>query len=132
MKKIESIEFADALFSAGTYCSVTCDFCGRIHFCSESYGEWTDEEDDKKHFDALVKGCEEEPDGYVECDYTIRFGVIDGKTGVEGCPCGELKKYEDWIWNHRFVILDYLGNRHRSQKLDVDYLGKQLKDTSRL
>lgn len=120
-KKEESKEFADAIFGAGTYCSVVCGFCGHTHFCNEEYGEWG-EEDGAALYRSLVAGAEKEPDKYTECDYTIRFGVFDGKTAVEGCPCGKLKMYEDWIWDRRYSILNYLTARYKLKKVEIDGL----------
>ena len=126
----ESEEFADALFSAGTYCSAVCDLCGRTHFCNEDYGEWTDELDDKTYFNKLMAGLESEPDKYVICDYTIRFGTFDGKHVVEACPCGKLKTYEDWLWQRRDMILEYLTSRYQKMNKECQMFGKKVTETN--
>ncbi len=126
-KPEESKEFADAIFGGGTYSSVVCDFCGRTHFCDDSYGVWEDG-DDKAFYKQLEALSVKEPDKYIICDYTIRHGVFDGKTAIEGCPCGMLKTYEDFIWNHKYQIMEYLVARYKNQKNAVARFGERIQD----
>ena len=51
---------------------------------------------------------------------------MDSKTAVEGCPCGKLKTYEDWIWNRRDMILNYISSRYKNEKAESDSLGKKI------
>jgi len=51
--------------------------------------------------------------------------VIDGKQAVYGCSCNEARKYEDFIWNHRHIIADYLEAR-------VSKMNKQMKEENGL
>ena len=121
MSETESKEFADAFFSAGTYHSVDCT-CGRTYFCTSEYGVWNETEEDEDLLENLKGLSESEPKKFIECDYTIRWGVIDNKNVVEGCECGTLRKYEDWIWGHRYLILEYLKNRQNAHKAENDML----------
>jgi hypothetical protein len=34
---------------------------------------------------------------------------IGGKTGIVGCPCNDLQPYEDFIWGHRRIIMQYIS-----------------------
>lgn len=47
---------------------------------------------------------------------SIAVGEFGGCTVVWGCPCNGVRKYEDFIWSHRHVIIDYLKRR---AKLDL-------------
>ena len=119
----ESKEFADAFFGGGTYCSVICD-CGRLYFCNEDYGEWDTETTEYEELRALA---EKDSKKYIMCDYTIRFGCLDGKTFVESCECGELRRYEDWIWERRHLILSYLTAKYEVQKKEINKLGENVR-----
>jgi hypothetical protein len=52
---------------------------------------------------------EDDPAGY---DW-FRYTEIEGRTFVEECAecCVKLARYEQWIWNNRDIIRDYLGIR---------------------
>lgn len=92
--------------------SVHCN-CGRTHYApSNLYNS-----DDKEDYDNMLKDCLEEqrkyPEGVVidyENDF-IEAKDIDGRTFVVDCPCNGLRKYEEWIWNNRHIIRDYLKLR---------------------
>lgn len=91
--------------SSSVYCN-----CGRTHYAPSNLYNSEDEED----YDTMLNECLREqradPDGIVidyENDF-VRGYDIDGKTFVDGCPCNGLRKYEDWIWNNKDVIRDYL------------------------
>ena len=58
--------------------------------------------------EALQEAKKKEPDKYIDCGDMIEIGYIEGKKVVPDCPCGKLKKYEDWIWNHSDLIAKYL------------------------
>lgn len=129
--KQPSEEFMSAVCNSGT-AVCTCEFCGRIHFTPYSDLSYND-----KEMEDLKKQSEENPDKYVlSCDDAISWGWMEGKQIVWGCPCNAGKKYEDFIWKHRFVIADYLKYRIDSarkqleiEKQNVDGLD-QLRDTS--
>lgn len=52
---------------------------------------------------------EADPAGY---DW-FRFVEVDGRTFVEDCAecCAKLARFEQWIWNNRELIRDYLRVR---------------------
>jgi hypothetical protein len=65
----------------------------------------------------MVKLCEDEkaenPEGVIidyENDF-VYYSKIEGRLFVDGCPCNGLTRYEDWIWNNRQEIRDYLKKR---------------------
>jgi hypothetical protein len=76
----------DAALGGGS-CWITCD-CGT---------EWTQDE-----------GV---PDD--EPSYWFRYVEVEGRTFVEDCDecCKKLARYEQWIWNNRELIRDYLRIR---------------------
>lgn len=43
----------------------------------------------------------------------FRYVEVEGRTFVEECElcCAKLAKYEQWIWNNRELIRDYLKTR---------------------
>ena len=89
--------------------SITCEFCGRVHF-------GVDEDD----YDELSAKQDKEPNKYVGYHDAnrIAWGHIDGKVFVWGCECGGADRYEKWIWNNRKLILEYL--KHRTQAAVVE------------
>lgn len=49
-----------------------------------------------------------------EQDYEwFRYVEVEGRTFVESCEecCKKLARYEQWIWNHRELVRDYLRLR---------------------
>lgn len=62
-------------------------------------------------------GTEWKPDNPEEDDedtyYYYRYVELEGRTFVEDCDscCAKLAKYEQWIWNNRHEIRDYLKIR---------------------
>lgn len=87
--------------------SVQCEFCGRNYFDSEQAGCF--EEGELEELQLMAKS---EPDKYIDGDFT-HWGDIDGKQVVVNCCCNALRKYEDFIWSHRHIIIDYLKDRIR-------------------
>ena len=79
-----------------------CEFCGRIHFGV-----------DDEEYDELSEKQDKEPDKYVgHHDVNgIAWGYIDAKIYVWNCPCDSAHKYEQWIWNNRKLICEYLKRR---------------------
>lgn len=73
-----------------------------------SHGDYEEGE-----LDRLLAKQSKEPEKYIgdaQSD-SIGWGLIDGKQAVFACPCGKLRRYEDWIWNHRAIIYLYLRGR---------------------
>lgn len=113
--KEPSDEFVRAYCDTGST-SITCEACGRYHFSAQEerriYEDNFDEDEAKKEWEDLLARAEAEPDKYFyhagfRDDY-ISWGFIDGMQIVGGCPCKTARRYEDWIWGHRYVITDYL------------------------
>lgn len=104
--------FINALTGGGNN-EVECN-CGHLHLCPDnSYIDDLEEDD----VDTWKEYCEEEkaknPDkttlhyGYD----TVTYKEIDGKQFVTVCECNGLKRYEDWIWAHRYAIRYYFESR---------------------
>lgn len=98
--------------NGGGSSSIYCN-CGRQHYAPENlYG--SDHEGDYESMlaSALAEKADDE-DGVV-IHYNTDFVYakdIDNKTFVVDCPCNGLRKYEEWIWNNREIIRDYLKVR---------------------
>ena len=88
---------------------IDCQLCGRVHFaCGPNHGDYEPGE-----LDRLLAKQSKEPEKYVgdaQSD-SIGWGLIDGKQAVFACPCRKLRRYEDWIWDHREIIVTYLRAR---------------------
>lgn len=112
-------QFAKAFEGIRTMCVVDCQ-CGRIHFVSAAgHGDYSDGE-----LERLLKLAEEQPDKYVNettYDY-IDAAFIDGKQIVPDCPCGQYKKYCDWIESHaqglaRYLIEHFKNRARRAESI---------------
>lgn len=110
--KGQTTEEFDHAFIDGGSCWLSCE-CGRTHFSSQDRVGFSD---DQAELEKLLKNAESNPDKYVDHgDESVAMGYIDGHHLVLGCPCGELAKYEDFIWNNRRRILEYLKTRIANQ-----------------
>jgi len=119
--------FWDAIINAGSLV-ITCEFCGRTYFGSYSEG-WYDEGE----LEDLRASAKKEPDKYIELYDTdsISWGYIDGRQAVYSCACNNVVKYENWIWQHRHLISQYLNKRVKKMKEDLkaeQYVTSQLKE----
>jgi len=82
-----------------------CELCGRTYFdpCDGGYEDGELEE--------LERKAKKEPDKYVPCDGGVSLGSIAGNQVVLDCDCPGLANYENFIWNDRFKIAEYLKAR---------------------
>ena len=96
---------------------VNCEFCGRVHFADSVYaGDWESEE-----LENLRKDATENPDQYIGWEYdSVTWGYLNGQQYVHGCPCNEARRYEEFIWSHRFGIAEYLKLRSEIEQLEAD------------
>jgi hypothetical protein len=96
--------FDRAVCDAGTP-RATCGFCGCEHIASEGYLE----EGELSRFRLMAKG---DPKGCVEhACMSLSIGELDGVVYVAGCACHRGRKYEDFIWQNRRWIIDYIRSR---------------------
>lgn len=105
--KPPSDEFMDAFASAGSLVT-ECDWCERIHFCTGGLGDYEEGE-----LEELRANAGKNSDKYIEhgdCD-SISHGYLAGRRYVYSCPCNAVRGYEDFIWNERRRIMDYLRIR---------------------
>lgn len=97
-----SIEFIRAFTMGGT-CSAVCTLCGKQHFTTEE----SDFEDGE--YERLLAKLDEEPDKYMQHDVTsLCLITIGGEQIIADCDCGKAKRYEDFVWDNRMQIIDYL------------------------
>ena len=121
--------FNQALEGYGTYVSAVCDFCGRTHFFSGDTTGWEDA-GGVEALEEMQKKADAEPDKYVDWgEVSVSLGDIAGKQYIIGCPCNELAKYENFIWNHRILIMNYYKNQHKAMQENADRLGGQIKES---
>ena len=89
--------------------------CGKEYLCVDSRSN--DEEDIQWMNDALVnhsKTCIK-----VEEYDCVEYKRLDDKIYVYDCECGgikNLKRYEEWIWENRHLILPYLRDSIAKEK----------------
>lgn len=123
-KKVPSEEFLEAFSDHCGTCTATCECCGRVLF--NSYDNGFDDDDELK---ILNDKSIMEPDKYVDVDFGISLGSIDGKQFLYGCPCQQesLYRYEAFVWGHRREIIDYLKKRITENKKDADREYERLK-----
>jgi hypothetical protein len=109
--------FVEALKGGGSS-SIYCA-CGRMHYAPSNLYDSDDEDDYTNMLNDALAEQKKDPDGVVinyEDDF-IYCKDIDGNTFVVDCPCNGLRKYEDFIWNNRDSIRDYLKVRIAQEAL---------------
>ncbi|HEG43771.1 MAG TPA: hypothetical protein ENH94_06975 [Phycisphaerales bacterium] len=126
-----SEEFNKVLTYTGTYISATCEFCGRVHFFSGDMSGWDEYVDGRGQLEVLQKKAEAELGKYIDWgNVSVAFGHIYGKQYVVGCPCNKLYKYEEFIWDHREMIMEYYKLRYATMQKDAQLLGEQIKEAT--
>lgn len=100
-------------FTSGGGLTMQC-VCGRVHFHGdERAGDWEEgelerlREKSKTDADTISSGA-----SYADCN---------GQTFVIDCPCNGLRKYEDFLWQHRRQIAGYLSTRSATLKAASDF-----------
>jgi hypothetical protein len=122
LKTPPSEMFQDVVCDSGAP-SMDCELCGRTHFCT---GEVSDEPDDE--IERLRKLATKDPERYCEDadNDGLSFGTIEGMQAVYGCPCNKLNRYEDFIWNHRELIVKYISRRTEKERVASENMQKML------
>lgn len=89
--------------------------CGRVHFDdNEESGDW-----DKGELEGLREKATKEPEKYIG-GTGVTDATVNGQHYVIGCPCNGLRRYEDFLWDHRRHIAEYLAERAKDQKRAAD------------
>lgn len=113
--------FQNAVSDCGSLVA-DCDFCGRTHFATYNSNDF-----DEGELEDLRVKAEKEPDKYIEWDCSsISQGRFNGKQVVVHCSCNKLRAYEDWIWSHRYIIMDYFENRIQGECKSAEYEKKRI------
>ena len=110
-EKKPSEMFVDALRGGGAS-SIYCN-CGRMHYAPENLLDSEDETDYPNMLADVTAEKEKDPDGtiiHTDTDFVLAKD-IGGRTFVVDCPCNGLTQYEDFIWENRNSIRDYLKVR---------------------
>jgi hypothetical protein len=119
--------FQDALIGGGSNVA-QCDFCGTTYFGTWSGGR--DYEDGE--LEELRKLARDPKNKYVEwgdCD-SVSYGMLDGRQFVYACPCNASAAYEQFVWNHRHVIADYLKKRAAEEQSRAEVIGRLATDVA--
>lgn len=103
--------FMDSLSKTNLGCGTNeleCQ-CGRVHLCPDS--EYVEDAGSYREY------CENElkkrPDSTIlhyDCDGIIGYHLA-GSVFVDNCPCNTLAKYENFIWNERSLIRQFLKDK---------------------
>lgn len=123
----ESTEFCNAWSTSGSIC-VTC-MCGRTYFATcANEGNFDEDE-----LEGLRRNAAEQPDKYFEQPGESYISYLHiGKGIVIGCSCGKGTQYEEFIWQHRIEIADYLTARVKADLDAVIHVNEKLKQLNEL
>jgi len=132
--KIPSEEFTRALklVSCGGGSQATCELCGRYHFASAAGYDFLDGE-----LARLDAQAQEKPDQFIDhLADSVSWAYLSGRQVVVGCPCGEARKWEKFIVDHRELITHYLplrlkrieGERELELKSEREMVARLAKD----
>lgn len=83
-----------------------CGFCGITHVANL---EALDEEEEKE-LRAEIKKNPEKFNVDEHYDF-VSWAWFNGVECVRGCECNTLDKYEEFIWDHRTQIMNYIQAR---------------------
>lgn len=110
-EKKPSKMFVNSLTGGGAS-SIYCN-CGRQHYAPGNLRDSDDPTDyDNMLEDALAEQVANPSGVVIHYDDDFVYAKdIDNRTFVVDCPCNGLRKYEDWIWNNRNAIRDYIKHR---------------------
>lgn len=123
-----SDEFMRAICGHGALCSILCEHCGRTHFVGDGHGDYEDGE-----LEDLRTNAQRNPGEYIEHnDYdSIDWGYINGKQIVWGCPCNSARRFEQWIWSHRYAIAKYLRLRAEQAGMEARFAQEVADDANK-
>jgi hypothetical protein len=114
MERQASEEFWDAVISGGGL-NADCDLCGRVHFVDHGVNY------EEGELEGLFESQKQEPEKYISHDIEdVHFGSLGGKSLVYECDCGRAVEYEQFIWNSRSVIANYLRKKTRLILVDAE------------
>lgn len=101
---MSSHEFDDA-FCTHNSAAIKCEHCGRTHFTHEA-----------EDVNVLRAAAKTDP-LIVEdvLDDSIGWGHLGGKQYAYQCPCRAADRYEEWVWEHKEEITDYLRARAKKE-----------------
>jgi hypothetical protein len=117
-----SEEFLEAFSEGSSGVIVECDFCGRVYFATDDFGDFEEGE-----LEELREKAKKEPDKYIEVDYFTSRVAVAGKTYAWKCKCNMVRRYEDWIWSNRRQIVRFLKAKteRRFKAAEDDYKAVQ-------
>ena len=90
-----------------------CGYCGRMHYCPDNDFVDRDYEDQGDYLAHCLEEKRKDPEGVVIHYNTdgVSGRQLNGVNFVLECPCNGLYRYEQFIWQDRALIRDYLKAR---------------------
>lgn len=105
--------FLDAMFGTGIGSDdLTCDFCKKNHLCPDT--RYSDSDTWKEYCETEMAKNPDKVVLHYGCD-AVTGRYMDNKLFVIGCDCNGLARYENFIWQHRDTIRNYLKLRIESE-----------------
>jgi hypothetical protein len=96
--------FADIICDGGTPV-VDCQFCGRTYY------DFNGDNMEEGELERLVEQQKKSPKTIIPFDGQVSYGCLNGKQWVYGCDCNGVTSYENFIWGHKYLILEYFIKR---------------------
>jgi hypothetical protein len=118
-------ELLENLIMHSGSCVIDCEHCGRTHY--DGSGEYMDEGE----LEDLQQKHRANLEGYCSRDGQPRWGHLDGKQAVIGCPCNIIAVYEDLFWSHRDLICRYITDRAEQEHEDAGKTLEKAKEASK-
>lgn len=120
MKEL-SAEFENAIVDSGSLV-IDCEFCGKTHFASYDAHFYEEGE-----LETLREKAKETPNKYIEHDYSsVSWGYFAGKQAVIDCDCEQLIKWENMIWDNKYIITKYLLARNKRELEEKQHQNKEI------
>ena len=110
--------FIDSLSEGGIGSDeLTCGWCGRLHLCPDylpdNWSHGVSDEEAEQHRLYCEQEYQRNPAGVVlhpGCDAVIGRYLSD-TLFVLDCPCNGLRRFENFIWNNRNTVRNFLKVR---------------------
>lgn len=122
-------EFFNA-FRVSSSDEIECEFCGRVYLSAGSAGQYKSDRDYDYYWELMDK----EPEKYflVHDDRdTIPYCLIDGHQYPFACKCNAMTSYEDFVWRHRWEIVNYFAAVVREMEQTATVNSKLVKELKR-
>ena len=97
---------------------IDCQACGRVHFYDPGHPT---SNFDTGEYEKLKAEQEKDPDRYMsQVDDSTPWIIFYGRQIVLDCPCNYARRVEDFFWENRHDIAEYLKVRANMEKRWAD------------